>query len=107
MGKQYAKIVELFEGVRTAGSYREFVLHVYKQLLRIRSLVARGRAIMAHETPEAIRRLFGGTTALPSPRSQPPRPKRPAFLPDPVFWKVLEYYRLGDWRRPCNLPKIE
>ena len=102
--KRYAKTLEVLEGVRLAGSYREFILKDYKRLLRMRSLLARGRATTAPETPEVIRRLFGGTTAVPTRRSQPPRPKRPAFLPDPVFWKVLEYYRLGDWRRPCTLP---
>ena len=61
--ERYAKIVELIEGVRLAGSYREFVLQDYKQLLRIRSLLARGRATMAPETPEVIQRLFGGTVA--------------------------------------------
>ena len=27
-------------------------------------------------------------------------PERAAGVPDPVFWKVMEYYRLGDWRHP-------
>ena len=58
---------------------------------------------MALETPEVIRRLFGGTVAVPTRRSRA-LPKRSAFLPDPIFWKVLEYYRLGDWRRPGTLP---
>ena len=60
----------------------------------------RGRAAMAPETPEAIRRLVGGTVAA-SRRS--PKRSRPlgrfAGVPDPIFWKVLEYWRLGDWRR--------
>ena len=72
-------------------------------MLRIRSLLSRGRATMALETPEVIRRLFGGTTAVPTRRSQPP-PQRSAGVPDPIFWKVLEFWRLGDWRRPGKLP---
>ena len=84
-------------------AYREFILCDYKQMLRIRSLLSRGRATMALETPEVIRRLFGGTATVQTRRSQPP-PMRSAFLPDPIFWKVLEYYRLGDWRRPSTLP---
>ena len=100
---KYGKVVEVIDGVRAAGSYREFMLHEYKQLLRIRSLLARGRATMALETPEVIRRLFGGIAAVPTGRSRPP-PKRSAGVPDPIFWKVLEYWRLGDWRRPCTLP---
>ena len=100
---RYGQVVEVIDGVRLAGSYKQYVLQDYKQLLRIRSLLARGRATMALETPEVIRRLFGGTAAVPTRRSQPP-PKRSAGVPDPIFWKVLEYWRLGDWRRPCTLP---
>ena len=62
-----------------------------------------GCHLVAPETPEVIRRLFGGTVAVPTRRSRA-LPKRSAFLPDPIFWKVLEYYRLGDWRRPSTLP---
>ena len=104
--ERYAKIVELIEGVRLAGSYREFVLQDYKQLLRIRSLLARGRATMAPETPEVIQRLFGGTVAASrgSPKRPRPPPERFAGIPYPIFWKVLEFYRLGDWRRPSTLP---
>ena len=107
MTKQYAKIVELVEGVRTAGSYKELILGDYKQLLRMRSLLARGRATMSSSGTEVIARLFGGTAAAsrrpPTRRSRPP-PKRSAGVPDPIFWKVMEFYRLGDWRRPCTLP---
>ena len=104
MAKQYAKIVELFEGVRTAGSYREFVLKDYKQLLRMRSLLARGRATIKSKHHPVIARLFGGTVAS---RDSPKRSRplgRFAGVPDPIFWKVMEFYRLGDWRRPCTLP---
>ena len=58
---------------------------------------------MAPSTPEVIARLFGGRAAAarrpPTRRSRPP-PERAAGVPDPVFWKVMEYYRLGDWRHP-------
>ena len=101
--RRYAQIVEVLDGVRLAGSYKQYILQDYKQLLRMRSLLARSRATLAPETPEVIRRLFGGTTAVPTRRSRPP-PKRSAGVPDPIFWKVLEYWRLGDWRRPCTLP---
>jgi hypothetical protein len=109
VAERYAKIVELIDGVRLAGSYREFILHDYKRLLRVRSLLARGRANMASETPEVIRRLFGGTVA--ASRGSPKRPRPPqerfAGVPDPIFWKVMEFYRLGDWRRPGTLPDPE
>ena len=63
------------------------------------ALLARGRATMPLETPEVIRRLFGGIAVVPTRRSRPP-PKRSAGVPDPAFWLVMEYWRLGDWRHP-------
>jgi hypothetical protein len=76
----------------------------YKQLLRMRSLLARGRATIKSKHHPVIARLFGGTVAS---RDSPKRSRslgRFAGVPDPILWKVLEYYRLGDWRRPCTLP---
>ena len=115
------KVLEVIDGVYVAGSYTEFILHEYKQLLRMRSLLARGRATMAPSTPDVIARLFGGTAAAsrrPLKRAITPgvtgshrvtpgsrlTVKRSVGVPDPVFWKVMEFYRLGDWRRPCTLP---
>ena len=81
-------MLEVIDGVHAAGSYREFVLHDYKQLLRMRSLLARGRATIKSKHHPVIARLFGGTVA---PRG-PPKRARPlgrfAGVPDPVFWKV-------------------
>ena len=51
--------MELFEGVRAAGTYRELILRDYKQLLRMRSLLARGRATIKSEHHPVIARLFG------------------------------------------------
>ena len=99
--KRYAKTLEVLEGVRLAGSYREFILKDYKRLLRMRSLPARGRATIKSKHHPVIARLFGGTVAS---RDSPKRSRplgRFAGVPDPILWKVLEYYRLGDWRRPC------
>ena len=58
---------------------------------------------------EVIARLFGGTASAtrrpPTRRSRAP-PERAAGVPDPVFWKVMEFWQLGeDWRRPGILPK--
>ena len=107
LANKYGKVVEVIDGVRAAGSYREFILRDYKQLLRVRSLLARGRATMSSSGTEVIARLFGGTATAtrrpPTRRSRAP-PERSAGVPDPVFWKVMEFYRLGDWRRPCTLP---
>ena len=77
-----AEAAFILENTRLAGhSYKRWVLKDYMALLRVRSLLARGRARAGPETPEVAKRLFDG-------------------VPDPVFWKVMEYYRLGDWRRP-------
>ena len=85
------------EATWRAGAVKDYVA-----LLRVRSLLARRRATMAPSTPEVIVRLFGGRTAAarrpPTRRSRPL--ERAVGVPDPVFWKVMEYYRLGDWRRP-------
>ena len=105
--QKYSKIVEVIDGVRLAGSYKQCILQDYKELLRLRSLLARGRATMASSTPEVIARLFGGTTAAsrrPRTRRSQLSLTRSAGVPDPIFWKVMEYWRLGDWRRPGTLP---
>ena len=103
----YAESMAILEGARLAGSYKGYVLAPYKELLRLRSLLARGRARIGPDAPEAVARLFGGRTdattrgrARPPTRRHRPPPKRAAGVPDPVFWKVMEYWRLGDWRRP-------
>ena len=99
----YAESMAILEGARLAGSYKGYVLAPYKELLRLRSLLARGRAIFGPTTPEVVARLFGGRTAgraRPPTRRHRPAPSRSQGVPDPVFWKVMEYWRLGDWRHP-------
>ena len=88
--------VSILEGARLAGSYKQYVLQDYKYLLRLRSLLARGRALIGPQTPEVISRLFGGK--FDAWATFPHR--RLAGVPDPAFWLVMEYWRLGDWRRP-------
>ena len=56
----YEESVSILEGVRLAGSYKQYVLKDYKYLLRTRSLLARGRALIGPRTPEVVGRLFGG-----------------------------------------------
>ena len=95
--------LRMLEGTRLAGSYKNFVLLPFKELLRLRSLLARGRAHIGPATPEAAARLFGGRTAgraRPPTRRHRPPPPRTAGVPDPAFWLVMEYWRLGDWRHP-------
>ena len=106
----YAESIAILEGARLAGSYKGYVLAPYKELLRLRSLLARDRASIGPTTPEVVARLFGGragflTRARPPTRRIRAPPRRTVGVPDPVFWKVMEYWRLGggdglaDWRR--------
>jgi hypothetical protein len=53
-----------------------------------------------------FRRGAGGTTSprLKGATASTSGPGALTAPTDPIFWKVLEYWRLGDWRRPCTLP---
>ena len=108
--REYTETLRILEGTRLAGSYKSYVLQDFKGLLRLRSLLARGRASFGPTTPEVVARLFGGragflTRADALTRRIRAPPRRTAGVPDPVFWKVMEYWRLGgggglvDWRR--------
>ena len=111
----YEEAISILEGTRLAGSYKQYVLRDFKGLLRSRSLLARDRALLGPQTPEVVARLFGGSvdpaaSRRATRRRRPlpqrawatfPLPKRLVGVPDPVFWKVMEYWRLGDWRRPA------
>ena len=55
----------------------------------------------------------GPRAIVPEPHANILRPRlallerASAGVPDPVFWKIMEFWQLGeDWRRPCNLRKI-
>ena len=86
-GDRYAESASILAGVRLAGhSYKRWVLKDYMALLRLRSLLARKRARAGPETTLVVWRLFDTSTA--------------AGVPDPCFWKVVEYAWLGNWRRP-------
>ena len=69
---------QLVSDVRAAGSWKQYVLHLPKALLRLRLLVARGRARavkrLRARTPREIELLFA-----------------PAF-PNELCWRVLEYW---------------
>ena len=82
--------LSILVGVRLAGSYKQYILRDFKELLRTRSLLARGRALIGPRTLEVVARLFGSPAE--SHRG----------VPDPAFWLVMEYWRLGDWRRPSD-----
>ena len=71
--------LRLVTAVRAAGSWKSYVRTPHKDLLRLRSLLARGRArrrsLWDEPTPHALVRLFD-----PS-------------LPNGVFWHALSYWR--------------
>ena len=71
--------LRLATAVRAAGSWKGYCRTFHKDVLRLRSLIARGRArhrpLWAQPTPHALVRLFD-----PS-------------LPNGVFWHVLSYWR--------------
>ena len=113
---RYEETLSILEGVRLAGSYKQYVLRDFKGLLRSRSMLARGHALLGPQTPEVVARLFGGSvdpaaSRRATRRRRPlpqrawatfPLPKRLVGVPDPAFWLVMEYWRLGDWRRPSE-----
>ena len=93
----FEETASILEGVRLAGSYKQYVLQDYTRLLRLRSLLAReDRALIGPRNPDVVARLFGGRfdawATFPH--------QRLAGVPDPAFLLVMEYWRLGDWRRP-------
>ena len=94
---KHEESLSILEGVRLAGSYKQYVLQDYRYLLRIRSLLARGRALLGPQTPDVVARLFGGRKYR---FARQRRPLRPAGVPDPAFWLVMEYWRLGNGRKP-------
>ena len=84
----YAEAALILEGTRLAGhSYKRWVLEDYMALLRLRSLLARGRARHGPETTVVAARLFGSLNGF-------------ADVPKECFWRVVKYAWLGDWRRP-------
>ena len=86
-GKLLDETASILAGTRLAGhSYKRWVLEDYMALLRVRSLLARGRARHGPETTVVVARLFDTSTA--------------AGVPKECFWLVVKYAWLGDWRRP-------
>ena len=88
----YRESCAILRGTRLAGSYKKYVIQTTyppaKDLLLLRSLVCgskvstAGRATAGPETATAVARLFDS-------------------CPDNgVFWLVMQYWKLGDWRRP-------
>jgi hypothetical protein len=83
-GNRYTEVAYILEGTRLAGhSYKRWVLKDYMALLRLRSLLSRGRARAGPETTLVAARLFGSLNGF-------------AGLPGDCFWLVVKYAWLGD-----------
>ena len=80
-------MANLLRDVRLAGGWVRYALQPHYGLLVLRALCHRGRATFSARTPEVLVRLFG---ALDGPRSNN-AVHGPADLPDPLFWRVLEF----------------
>ena len=84
----YAESAKILAGTRLAGhSYKRWVLKDYMALLRLRSLLSRGRARAGPETTLVAARLLGSLTGFDD-------------VPNKCFWRIVEYAWLGDWRHP-------
>ena len=85
---RYAESASILENTRLAGhSYKRWVLKDYMALLRLRTLLSRGRARAGPETTLVAARLFGSLTGFDD-------------VPNKCFWRVVKYAWLGDWRHP-------
>ena len=78
---------DFLRDVRLAGGWVRYALQPHYDLLVFRALCHCGRTTFSARTPEVLVRLFGA----------PGGPRRnnavrgPADLPDPLFWRVLEF----------------
>ena len=78
---------DFLRDVRLAGGWTRYFLRPHKSLLVLRALCHRGRATHDNRTPEVLVRLFGA----PDARRRKYTIRGRADLPDPLFWRVLEF----------------
>ena len=78
---------DLLRDVRLAGGWVRYALQPHYDLLVFRALCHRGRATFDSWTPEVLVRLFGA----PEARRRNNAVRGRADLPDPLFWRVLEF----------------
>ena len=75
---------DLLRDVRLAGGWVRYALQPHYDLIVLRALCHRGRATCSGRTPELLVRLFGAPDGRPSNAAR-------RDLPDPHFWRVLEF----------------
>ena len=73
--------------MRLAGGWTRYFLRPHYDLLVFRALCHRRRATFDSWTPEVLVRLFGA----PEARRRNNAVRGRADLPDPLFWRVLEF----------------
>ena len=78
---------DLLRDVRWAGGWVRYALQPHYDLLVLRALCHRGRATHDNRTPEVLVRLFGA----PDSRRRKYTIRGRVDLPDPLFWRVLEF----------------
>ena len=83
---------DLLRDVRLAGGWVRYALQPHYDLLVLRALLHRGRATLSAQTPEVLVRLFGAPDGRRRTRStRATAGVRRVHLPDPLFWRVLEF----------------
>ena len=84
--------VDLLRDVRLAGGWVRYALRSHYDLLVLRALLHRGRATLSARTPEVLVRLFSAPDGRRRTRStRATAGVRRVHLPDPLFWRVLEF----------------
>jgi hypothetical protein len=83
-------LADFLAAVKRAGSYAAYVRAPRIQLVRLRTLCARGRA--RPPADPVLERLFGGAPVTPS-TTKSTRSSRRRPLPNEVFWHVVAYWR--------------
>ena len=90
-GAYAERCADLLRDVRWAGGWVRYALQPHYDLLVLRALCHRGRATYDARTPEALVRLFGAPDGRRRTRSARARVGVRVHLPDPLFWRVLEF----------------
>ena len=89
--RRRADCADLLRDVRLAGGWARYALQPHYDLLVLRALCHRGRATFSARTPEVLVRLFGAPDGRRRTRSTRATEGVRVHLPDPLFWRVLEF----------------
>ena len=102
-GDSKASIINLIREVKSAGSWKAYERAPRVELVRLRSLCARGRATPPHAASGSLKRLltlsaaemviFERLFAFPSSPTTKTKAARVTPLPNEVFWHVLSFWR--------------